>query len=82
MRIEVTQKHIDNGRACSSRHCAVALAIQEALGDYDSVSVRTQKAEISDRQIHLPAVVINFIERFDIHGKGSVQPFAFDLDLA
>ena len=77
MKIKVTQKHIDAGKA---EDCPVALAMRDSglvQPDVGQDDIRWQKGAHQEWCI-TPAKVYVFIMRFD-DGR-SVRPFEFELD--
>jgi hypothetical protein len=88
MKIEVKQKHINEGGACT-RNCPVASAIEEATGNgfevYHNIKkvkkVRKDLVNIikiySDDKYYVPIEVKKFVIAYD---KGTeVKPFSFNL---
>ena len=79
MKISVTNKHIDDGIPCDRFQCPLALAIQEATGEY-GWNVGMSNAYSPDvHRLRLPEKAIEFRKTFDCNGP--VSPFEFDLDL-
>lgn len=77
MKINVTQKHIDDGKKRISDSCPIALAIKAATGRR-AVLVSGNEAQFGGKKYPLPTKARNFIRRFD-HGSGIRRPFAFEL---
>lgn len=80
MKIQVTQKHIDDGKAGSCMTCPVALAITEATGY--KVKVNQLHIRFIDfyRLYPTPVSVYTFIRLFD-ETNLKPDPFEFELDL-
>ena len=78
MRIEVTEKHIENGKTMSDTKCPVALAIQDLIPNRN-VRVGARWIRIDGQWIQSPSHVCNFVREFDDHKD--VYPFSFELDL-
>jgi len=90
MRLEVTQKMIDEGCKQSCRFCPVANAIRPFIKDGFEATVGPSTVNIRKRtpdgtlgaihaQIALHYDVTDFIRKFDRSLK--VQPFSFDIDI-
>lgn len=88
--IKVTQDHIDRGYPEDSEACPVAMAIQEQLvWSYISVMPGAEvegQSEDNMNQItnytgDLPDIAADFIRTFDEHGRHSVKPFEFDMEI-
>lgn len=80
MRIEVTQRDIDNGVRDHCDKCAVALAIRRATGQ--DWQVAGPYAVLADggyfRESVLPQVVAQFVRDFD--NELAVHPFSFEFE--
>lgn len=87
VRVEVTQKDIDEGRAnvrhikafggCVADECPVALALNREVHAFSSVTpahIRFGKVEIKS-----PTSVQRFISKFDRNNE--VKPFTFTLEI-
>jgi hypothetical protein len=79
LKITVTQEHIENGEACSSDSCPLALALKEAGfknafvgGGYIFFDSRDP-----DRYIAMRWDIYDFVRDFDT--KKPVRPFTFEL---
>ena len=86
MRIQVTQKHIDEGERCDCIRCPVALAINECLprGLYSVLNVWT--AQILHRGKPMMSVVCDLPARVesvtsDFDSGRPVSPFSFELPI-
>lgn len=85
MIVDVTQSHIDQGKAGDCSACPIALALKELIPDNFSVSVKFTVAHIVShtyntfRTIPLPKSAIEFIMDFDKHFP--MSPFKFEVDL-
>lgn len=82
IKIEVTQKHIDNGKSEDCYSCPIALAVSEHLHEY--VEAHVMHGSVSflpitgrDTVTKLPFEVRDFINEFDEGGE--VEPFSFEL---
>lgn len=88
--VRVTDKHIADGKPCSSARCPIALALHEALAAEGVQQV--QGLMVDDFRVRfthyaapgwptyraeLPAVAAGFINHFD--GALPVKPFEFEL---
>lgn len=77
MKIEVTQKHIDEaGSDCNS--CPVALAVKEAV-KHDAVEAGQFTITIGSLSHETPSRVTRFMDKYD-NGE-SVKPFTFELPI-
>ncbi len=85
MKIQVTQKDIDDGNRCSTTGCPVALAIERNVNaQYVSVgttSVRIQKSVTESFRIPLQQYVGDWIRKFDsrLNNRQEIEPFEFEL---
>lgn len=77
MKITVTQHDIEQGSPFSSCDCPIALAAKRVMPN-DEIQVSTQLLWTNTKGYYLPAVAMDFIERFD-YGV-SVEPFEFEID--
>lgn len=80
VRIEVKQRHIQDGVKGECFMCPVALAVTEIT--HCMTRVGTEFIKVYDepfQKFEMPAEVAKFIEEFD--DGDSVQPFSFDLPL-
>ncbi len=88
--VSVSQLNINRGEALSSSHCAVALALWDALQKRKRPYWRIQKVQVVQREISLsgegfeiimtevPLKVSQFISRFDDPStRGECEPFSF-----
>jgi hypothetical protein len=82
MLIEVTRQDVEEGRACESGRCPVAMAIRRAVG-CSYVAVNVECVLLGDgrltRAIGLPFDVGEAIALFD--RAGVMTPFSFELAL-
>lgn len=80
MKINVTKKHVDNGKPCACSSCPIALAMQD-MGFVVSVGTPTvtlQKVAYSrTNHVVMPREALMFIAGFDMGDK--VEPFSFSL---
>ena len=89
MKIQVTQKHIDEGRIVDSERCPVALAVKDVIWDgvFCHVSVTTEQITLSYKAPYvkevypLPKEAMKFISMFDNIPTKGVEPFEFDLPI-
>jgi hypothetical protein len=85
MNIKVTQDDIDNGRACNSRACPIALTAKRALKNIthgEEVRVSLETMHFLDKQVDLPREAQLFIENFDEAGsRTACKPFEFFIEL-
>jgi len=91
VKVEVTQKHIDNGIPCDPLFCPISLALNEQLKSTDKkswiVSVNfavllnkpksMRDSESNCTQYSLPKIAKRFIKNFD--NKLEVKPITFEL---
>lgn len=83
--IEVTQKHIDEGKRGEANTCAVALALTDATGYSASVGTFSGTLFKIDRlsgvvaDFDLPKPVTKWIKAFD--SGSTVTPMSFEIDL-
>jgi hypothetical protein len=84
MRINVTQKHIDEGVKEDCNFCPVALAFLEATGKAYMISSRYIYDERGIYRDKLPPEVIAWIKNYDGYGEDDgykPEPFFFDIEL-
>lgn len=79
MRVNVTARDIQNGKAGSCDLCPVALALQRHKG-FDHATVGTGTVWNGTAGFYLPRRAIRFVDGFDT-GK-RVRPFKFDLEVS
>lgn len=80
MKINVTQKHIDNGKSGDGSYCPVALAIKEQTNL--NCFVGRYAINVNNKIIKYPKGVLGFICDFDYKFKTkNPQPFSFELEL-
>lgn len=80
MKVEVTQRHIDNGNRCDCWDCPIAKALSETLSGHVAVGSRDVNLPgISGSDVPLPPEAIAFIKAYDAGQQ--VQPFSFELPL-
>jgi len=78
MTIKVTADHIKRGRRAQCFECPVALALDEATGQFWKVKSASLYNVTSNLQIHnVPLSVTTFVRDFD-DGR-IVSPFEFEL---
>lgn len=77
MKIQVTQKHIDEGKPKCPNNCPVALALIDA--GLLNVGVTPVWIRVEDKKYHAPTGVYVFVQNFDEGQK--LEPFEFELDL-
>ncbi len=75
---KVTQDHIDRGIPIKSKHCPLALAIQEATGQYD-VSVGGWTLTLDNTTYYVPNNMRDWVLDFDL-GR-PVKPRTFNVSL-
>jgi hypothetical protein len=78
--VKVTKEIIAKAEQHSAVNCPVALAIQEALGNF-AVLVGPFEWFYNDKSYVLPEIAQKFIHAFD-NGEGPVEPFEFEIDTA
>jgi hypothetical protein len=64
VKITVTQKHIDEGRACDSHYCAIALALKDA--GYGYVTVGASCVNLFDRSLKMAPETRQWRHEFDV----------------
>lgn len=83
MRINVEQRHIDNGIRMSCTKCPVALAIREATGR--ELDVKSRRVfENAEPIAFLPDEVSGWIRSFDVYWENegyTPKPISFDIEL-
>lgn len=77
MKIQVTQKHINEGKRGECFNCPIALALLEATGQQWDVSFHM--ACSWHYNLNLPEIAQEFIGRFDY--EKTVKPFEFELPI-
>ncbi len=89
MKIQVTQKDIDDGFRWSTTGCPVALAIERTIGaEYASVGTTSCRIALPNthsweaKRIDLPYHVGDWIRKFDtrLNNRQECKPFEFELD--
>jgi hypothetical protein len=78
MRVEVTQHHIEAGKASDSFACPIALALQELMPEVGGWEVDGVLAVTYNYRMALPRIARNFIQAFDFGHL--VIPFDFDAE--
>lgn len=88
MKLEITQRDIDNGEQRIGTNCAIAQSIKRNLNlettDRVFVGFRYMDgklspiAQINEKVFHLPTEVKTFIETFDVN-KSMVSPFSLEI---
>ena len=83
MKIQVMQKHIENGFIRRNCFCPVALAVKDATNS-DNVSINYDTVEVTKGNrvvatVALPAVALQRIITYD--ACGLMSPFNFELNL-
>ncbi len=83
MKVEVTQKHIDDGEPIDGENCALALALREKLGfgvtvTYNGIWKSGEAATEDNGILEHTDTSLNFIERFDSRNL-EVKPHKFIL---
>ena len=86
VKVDVKQKHIDNGKLCIGNECALALAYSDAgliqpevgLQNLFYGPINSQYPGQDRRSARMPRVAIRFRETLDEKGPGSVHPFTFE----
>lgn len=88
--INVTAKHIQNGKRNNRGHCPVALALKEIISSNYIIEVLEKSIDIFsiypvngnyyDSSIDLPDDAINFIKEYDADHP-IYKPFSFDLEI-
>lgn len=80
MRVQVTQKHIDEGQASHCERCPIALAMLEQypVGKGRTWYVDGEAAFTGGNHQWLPLIAQDFIHEFDENGGDAVGPFDFD----
>jgi hypothetical protein len=86
VKIQVTQKHIDEGQPRRCSECPVSMAIQEkVIGQVQSLNkiiTLWHPDGITYHDINpVPASITEFIDIFDNWRKGTCLPFEFELDI-
>lgn len=76
--VEVTQRHIDNGKEFSTDGCPIAWALQEATGLPYHVGIGHYWLGVGERK-KLPDEARQFVKMFDLDGPSAVQPFTLVL---
>ena len=80
MKIQVTQREIDDGEPGNAESCPVALAIMRTL-DVDDVRVKYAEIWIEGQKFEAPLKVCGFVENFDDEDGDIPEPFEFDLEM-
>lgn len=82
MRIQVKRKHIDEGEVSNAYACAVALAIDDAVG-VPCAYVSPATSNVSGFVYRNPRSVARFIRAFDVcttkAARKKLKPFSFTL---
>lgn len=81
-KINVTQKHIDNGCRHKCGSCPIALAIKDVVPYFYDIRVGTMAVSLDsswEEFFELPAYAKEFVHSFDSGDK--VIPFSFEIDL-
>lgn len=89
-RVSVTQRHIDDGKACQASDCPIALAVLEALTAQtgtpwgvrvDTGFVCATALTVGRFRAELDSRARDFIEDFDdgARDEGAVTPFELEL---
>jgi len=79
MKINVEQRHIDNGVPHDGCNCPVALALKDYYNMYDGITVGHAAYSIyKDQMYWFPREVTRFILDFD--GGLTVNPISFEID--
>ena len=84
IKVQVTAEHIKNGIQCTPQKCPVALAIKDAVPQWDFVTVGNDRfsSYIGDALVKehspLPMKISKFIRAFD-KSPSSVKPISFTI---
>ena len=94
LQIKVTEKHIRNGKPCSTLNCPIALAVLQELNkwwnpfkrfsvmvNFVEVIILNRLSKTSPIIAKLPEAAVNFIGEFDFKTqRQGFYPFEFELD--
>lgn len=83
MKIEVTQKHIDEGTPMNSKDCAIARAIKDVVGKDAEVAVSqfcylVRMPDGREISVMTTPEMFGFISNFD-RNKAEAKPFVFEM---
>lgn len=77
MRIQITQRNIDNGRSCSPTACPLALAIKDKCPE-SKIYVSTFDAQIDDRLFEFDGKTRSIVLRYDTNKY--MEPFTVKME--